>query len=37
METRAYFLLGEVNIEAGHRAQLEALVEELLQHTRQRE
>ncbi len=33
----AYFLLGEVNIEAGHRAQLEALVEELLQHTRQRE
>lgn len=33
----AYFLLGEVSIDAGHRAQLEALVEELLQHTRQQD
>ncbi|SDD86335.1 tetratricopeptide repeat protein [Aquimonas voraii] len=33
----AYFLLGEVGIDASHRAQLEALVEELLQHTRQQD
>lgn len=33
----AYFLLAEVGIDTSHRAQLEGLVEELLQHTRQQD